>query len=604
MIDTTVETETPLGEVIVTATPQTSYDSYYAQVVYIKEDGTVGTYGSNEYGQRNVEGWNHIVAVAAGADFNAGLREDGIVLVAGSLTDSDEVEYWTDIVAIASDGYDLFGLTSDGNIVFAGYLPNRNDEPLNRYWENWKGIKSIACGNSFKFLVGLGYDGNIYANEDITYFKNISGWQDVECITVSGAAIGGIKTDGTVVVKNCGDEEINNVMNMGLSDFRDIIQIYITNDRVIGVSADGTLYMNEDVGVLKLNTQLLHMANDWNNLRGIVAYGGYIDTHLIGFQKDGHLLHSDVQYGDTELEDMTNLSKVVVMEDGDVYGNTIIAGIKNDGGISIYSSDDNFDINVFGGIYEPSEMNFLLVKDSYGVHSGAYYLTEAGRLYLSQTTDNREYYYEEQEGLYKHASAPKNKISNSDVTSFVVAVTEEGNVKIIGNEGYEPPDEIYRAEEWVGITQTVCINLNVYSEFSTCVVGLKSDGTLVSVLPEGWKKLESETENMKGVVSIYGGFKCMGVILQDGTAAFLKYNATDDYGQFNTLTWTDLTQLAMGEHHTVGLKSDGTVYACGSNLDGQCDVSDWTDIVYIEAGKNFTLGVKADGTLLVAGSVG
>ena len=34
-------------------------------------------------------------------------------------------------------------------------------------------------------------------------------------------------------------------------------------------------------------------------------------------------------------------------------------------------------------------------------------------------------------------------------------------------------------------------------------------------------------------------------------------------------------EIAAHSWYTVGLKSDGTVVACGSNSDGQCDVSDW-----------------------------
>ena len=34
-------------------------------------------------------------------------------------------------------------------------------------------------------------------------------------------------------------------------------------------------------------------------------------------------------------------------------------------------------------------------------------------------------------------------------------------------------------------------------------------------------------------------------------------------------------EIAVGDDHTVGLKSDGMVVACGSNSDGRCDVSGW-----------------------------
>ena len=53
--------------------------------------------------------------------------------------------------------------------------------------------------------------------------------------------------------------------------------------------------------------------------------------------------------------------------------------------------------------------------------------------------------------------------------------------------------------------------------------------------------------------------------------------------------------------HTVGLKSDGTVVAVGSNKYGQCDVSQWTDIVAVSAGGLHTVGLKSDGTVVAVG---
>lgn len=34
-------------------------------------------------------------------------------------------------------------------------------------------------------------------------------------------------------------------------------------------------------------------------------------------------------------------------------------------------------------------------------------------------------------------------------------------------------------------------------------------------------------------------------------------------------------EIASDNWYAVGLKSDGTVVACGSNNDGRCDASDW-----------------------------
>lgn len=60
--------------------------------------------------------------------------------------------------------------------------------------------------------------------------------------------------------------------------------------------------------------------------------------------------------------------------------------------------------------------------------------------------------------------------------------------------------------------------------------------------------------------------------------------------------------IAVGDHHTVALRRDGTVVAAGWNHYGQCDVEDWTDIVAVAAGAIHTVGLRSDGTVLVAGS--
>ena len=56
--------------------------------------------------------------------------------------------------------------------------------------------------------------------------------------------------------------------------------------------------------------------------------------------------------------------------------------------------------------------------------------------------------------------------------------------------------------------------------------------------------------------------------------------------------------ISAGGSHTVGLKTDGTVVAVGSNDKGQCNVSGWRGIVAVAAGSSHTVGLKADGTVV------
>ena len=53
-------------------------------------------------------------------------------------------------------------------------------------------------------------------------------------------------------------------------------------------------------------------------------------------------------------------------------------------------------------------------------------------------------------------------------------------------------------------------------------------------------------------------------------------------------------QVVAGLYHTVGLKSDGTVLAIGSNNSGQLNVGSWSDIEQIAAGGSHTVGLKSD----------
>lgn len=85
----------------------------------------------------------------------------------------------------------------------------------------------------------------------------------------------------------------------------------------------------------------------------------------------------------------------------------------------------------------------------------------------------------------------------------------------------------------------------------------------------------------------------------DGTVYAIRYNV---YGQCDISGWTDIISVSANAVHTVGLKSDGTVVAVGRNSDGRCNVSKWNSIVAVSAGRSSTLGLRSDGTVVAVGS--
>ena len=85
----------------------------------------------------------------------------------------------------------------------------------------------------------------------------------------------------------------------------------------------------------------------------------------------------------------------------------------------------------------------------------------------------------------------------------------------------------------------------------------------------------------------------------DGTVVAAGSNS---YGQCNVDEWSNIARIAAGAHHTVGLKKNGTVVAAGSNSYGQCNVNGWNNIAEIATGAYHTVGLKKDGTVVATGS--
>lgn len=75
----------------------------------------------------------------------------------------------------------------------------------------------------------------------------------------------------------------------------------------------------------------------------------------------------------------------------------------------------------------------------------------------------------------------------------------------------------------------------------------------------------------------------------------------DQYGQCQVSGWSDIRSVSAGAYHTVGLRADGTVVVAGRNREGQCDVSEWKDIVAVAAADYATYGLCADGSVVCTG---
>lgn len=94
------------------------------------------------------------------------------------------------------------------------------------------------------------------------------------------------------------------------------------------------------------------------------------------------------------------------------------------------------------------------------------------------------------------------------------------------------------------------------------------------------------------------GFYHTVALKADGTVLACGDNSC---GQCDVGSWKNVKEIAAGAYHTVALLEDGTVCVTGRDSEGQGGVSDWTEIEHIAAADYATFGLKKDGTVLYCG---
>jgi alpha-tubulin suppressor-like RCC1 family protein len=189
----------------------------------------------------------------------------------------------------------------------------------------------------------------------------------------------------------------------------------------------------------------------------------------------------------------------------------------------------------------------------------------------------------------------------------------------LGNGGYTSTSTPGQVSNLTGVTAV--------SSWSAFTLALKSDGTVwgwgtdySGELGDGTsntnRPLPVQTANLTNVVAITNGWIHGLAVKSDGTLWAWGRNLN---GQLGDGTFTNrsvpvqvsglssVTAAAGGENHSLALKSDGTVWAWGDNSRGELgdgttttrttpvQVSGLSNIAAISAGTNFSVAVSADG---------
>lgn len=173
--------------------------------------------------------------------------------------------------------------------------------------------------------------------------------------------------------------------------------------------------------------------------------------------------------------------------------------------------------------------------------------------------------------------------------AYCLAVYPDGSGEAVGCEEWE--DEV---ASWRDLKDLVEIGDGTY------IFGLTKQGWVLCASTPEYSET-SGVESWEHIARLYGGSVVIG-LLEDGTVRSTRAMQVCNHGQDAVSSWSDIVSISVSDVHTVGLKNDGTVVACGLNQVGQCDVSSWKNIVAITTSRTCTVGIDRNGMIHVAGS--
>lgn len=272
-------------------------------------EGTVYAIGLNTTGRTEVQSWNswqnRIVAVFAGVFVSFGLLDNGEVVITPFRNSQDfgqtDVSGWDHIVKICSYDFHTIGLRSDGTAVATNILVSEDDFGQSKVSE-WTDLTDISA-NTFHTL-GLKKDGTVVACGGKSSGRcNVGEWSNIVAICASREKSFGLKADGTVVMTEFTAMTYPDVFakdNAIILSWKDIVFLSAGRQHLVALRKDGTVF---SAGSNKYGQCDV---SGWRNIVTVSA-GAY---HTLGLRSDGTVLSTNIKatpdgskdFGQTKVE--------------------------------------------------------------------------------------------------------------------------------------------------------------------------------------------------------------------------------------------------------------------------------------------------------------
>lgn len=140
-------------------------------------------------------------------------------------------------------------------------------------------------------------------------------------------------------------------------------------------------------------------------------------------------------------------------------------------------------------------------------------------------------------------------------------LTEDGRIKVAGS------FQNRNLNNWQDVVS--------FSVSANHVAGVHSDGT-ISTVGTNDRGQRGGLEGKRDLVQTAVGYGFTAGLKNNGK---VWVNGCDEHNEHAAMQWTDIVTIGTGTEHILGIKSDGTLVAKGTNDDGQCDVYDLNQVL-------------------------
>ena len=560
---------------------QPKIEGGYNHFVSLKADGTVWTWGYNEFGQLGVgekvaykneptqTNMKNVTDIAAGYYHTLVLKDGNVWAVGrnyyGQLGDgttqdtntfhkvklNDKGEYLENIIAIAAGEHTSYALAADGTVYSWGYnghgqlgVNNTSSVSYPVKMQKVSNIIQIAAGDNN--LVMLDADGSVW-----TVGNNGYGQSGIWATSTLVLPTQMLDTDGNILygVKETASGRIHTVI------LKENGEVWTTGYNECGQLGNGTTTTSATTKITQVKISAEEFVEDAKHItaggyatyisREKTAEGNTQGMYVMGRNGYGQLFTQDAtnrSYA-TEVEldkdiltmalttHLTNQTGAIVDQDGKVY----TVGYNGNGEMAngtVQSLTTPWCISELKIEAEPNIINFESAEQTEQI-------TYKLKMKFNLLTDE----------------IPAGGITFTSMDKSVATVDEDGIVtaKDIGStfiKLYNERNNLYTA-----------VKVNVNGE----------NGQVQPKIVGGYNHFVALKSN--GTVWTWGYNTYGGLGLGDNTnrtePSQAKYNYELEDGTIETAELTDIIDVVAGYYHTLVLKSDGTVWATGRNYYGQ-----------------------------------